>query len=92
MKMTPMIAALLFAGLAGCAGSVETAGPEQVSITYINLLEGPDALQPRAEAACAEAGRQAVYRGSTLGEGALGLLTGLPLTASFACIAADGAS
>jgi len=71
--------------LSACGTAIESASEEQVSIRYLNFVESPDSLQPLAEEHCASYERNAVYRGTTLGEGAIGFLTALPLHAEFDC-------
>ena len=71
--------------LSGCGTSVESADQDRVLISYHNFADSPDSLQPLAEEQCAPFERSAVYRGTTLGQGTLGLLTALPLQAEFEC-------
>jgi len=71
--------------LSGCGTSIESADQDQVLISYHNFADSPDSLQPLAEEQCASFERRAVYRGTTLGQGTLGLLTALPLQADFEC-------
>ena len=83
--MRALIAAVLFAALAACGTAIDSADESHVSISYNNYAESPDSLQPMAEEHCASYQREAVYQGTTLGEGTLGFLTALPLHAEFEC-------
>ena len=76
---------LLAATLTACGTSVQTASEDQVSIRFHNYADSPDSLQPIAEEQCASYDRIAIYRDTTLGEGTIGFLTGLPITAEFEC-------
>lgn len=76
---------LLAATLSACGTSVQTASEDQVSIRFHNYPDSPDSLRPIAEEHCASYDRIAIYRDTTLGEGTIGFLTGLPLTAEFEC-------
>ena len=83
--MRLLTAVCLVGTLSACGTAIQSATEEQISIRYLNLVESPDSLQPKAEEHCASHGRNAVYRGTTLGDGALGFLTALPLHAEFDC-------
>jgi hypothetical protein len=83
--MRLLIAVCLVGLLSACGTAIESASEEQVSIRYLNLADSPDSLRPMAEEHCASYQRDAVYRGTSLGEGTLGFLTALPLHAEFDC-------
>ena len=83
--MRMLIAVCLVGILSACGTAIESASEEQVSIRYLNFVDSPDSLRPMAEEHCASHERNAVYRGTSLGEGAIGFLTALPLHAEFEC-------
>ena len=76
---------MIVVALSACGSRIESADGEQVSIRFHNFSDSPDSLRPMAEEHCASSGRTAVYRTTTLGDGAIGFLTGLPLHAEFDC-------
>jgi hypothetical protein len=83
--MRTLILVLLVGALAACGSAIESADEDQISIRYHNFVDSPDFLRPMADEHCASYDRIAVYRTTTLGEGTIGFLTGLPLHAEFEC-------
>jgi len=83
--MRALITTVLLAVLAACGTAIDSADESHVSIGYNNYAESPDSLRPMAEEHCASYQREAIYQGTTLGEGTLGFLTALPLRAEFEC-------
>ena len=83
--MRTLILVLFVGALAACGSAIESADEDQISIRYHNFVDSSDSLRPMADEHCASYDRIAVYRTTTLGEGTIGFLTGLPLHAEFEC-------
>ena len=83
--MRALTIVFLVGALSACGTAIESASEEQVSIRDLNMVDSPDPLRPMAEEHCASYDRNAIYRGTELGEGTIGFLTALPLHAKFEC-------
>lgn len=83
--MRVLIAIFLLATLAACGSTIESADEEHVSIRFHNFVDSPVSLRPVADEHCASHDRFAVYQDTSMGDGVIGFLTGLPLHAEFEC-------